>query len=277
LAVAGRGRTNRLGFVEIRSIHPGNYTLKIAHTDYADGLFEALIEARGGPNDLGTLELDATASTSGQVVDRYGGTVARAEVAAGDPPAWRSAVRTDAEGRFRVKGLPPGEITVTARAEGQQSPAVEASLLAGEEAGGLVLRLPTDGTDDTAAEDRPRSSSQHDSSQHDPEPDQADPGSTQDEPDREASPSLAQGVAVALSYSAGAIRIQQVLGPAARKAGLREGDVLEAVDGERVLAAAQARSLLRGPPGRPARLQVVRGGTSVTLRVPRERFGPAAP
>lgn len=266
--VLGRGRTTRLGVVEIRSLSDRNYWIYIEHSGHATGRFEALIEAGGEPTDLGTLELTAAASASGQVVDRYGGTVANAQVAAGDPPAWKTAVRTAKDGSFRIRGLPAGDLVLTARAAtGELSDPTGARALAGEEAAAIVLRLPTDGS-----EPEPVSpvSAERDAEPREP----AEPRVKADRPEPAAGPSLIEGVPVALGYATGQVRIQRLLSSGARAVGLREGDVLYAVNGERVLAVAQARALLRGPSGGSAVLELMREGKRVSVKVTRERFAP---
>jgi hypothetical protein len=53
---------------------------------------------------------------------------------------------------------------------------------------------------------------------------------------------------------------------AAARAGLREGDVLQAIDGEPPLSAAHARGLLRDPAGKIANVRVLRQRRSLSLR-----------
>lgn len=82
----------------------------------------ALVLSPGEPEEL-ELAVAARASVTGQVVDASGQPVEDAEVfgraaslARGIEPR---AERTDAEGRFRLRGLAPGPVTVEAQADGR--------------------------------------------------------------------------------------------------------------------------------------------------------------
>ncbi|MCA9583454.1 MAG: PDZ domain-containing protein, partial [Myxococcales bacterium] len=58
----------------------------------------------------------------------------------------------------------------------------------------------------------------------------------------------------------------------AARAGLRKGDVLLSIAGERPLAPSQARAMLRGASGTRVTLRVKRGGVTRTVELAREEF-----
>lgn len=266
-ALAGgplRGRTDRSGKVEVRSVITDDYEIIAEHTGYASGRLAARIDGSEERTDVGVLELIPAGSATGQVVDRYGSTVAGAEVAAGDPPRWSAAVRTARDGRFRVAGLGAGEVVLTARGRsGTRSEPIEARIEAGEETRGLVLRLPD--AEDSADEEPAAESPVGDRDRA--EASGPSPAASRPERARAAAP---PSVAVTLGYAQGEVSITEVLSASARAAGLRPGDVLVSVDGEAVLAASQGRAQLRGAKGSVAALEVRRDGKRLRLRVPRE-------
>jgi hypothetical protein len=251
-----RGRTDRAGKFEIRSITIDNYKVSAEHDGFATARFESAVESADVATDLGVIELMPTGSAAGQVVDRYGSTVAGAEVAAGDPPRWQSAIRSGRDGRFRLGGLAEGEVVLTARTRsGSYSEPTEARIETGDETGGLVLRLP----------------SAEDSAELAPEPEEeSDEVEGGEEPDKPLPKAPPPGVAVTIGYAQGEVRVTEVLSASAKAAGLQVGDVLTAVDGEAVLAASQGRAQLRGTAGTIAAIEVTRNGKRVRLRVPRE-------
>jgi hypothetical protein len=255
-----RGRTDSAGKIEIRSVNIDEYKVIVEHNGFASARLDSVVESADTPTELGVIELMPTGSAAGQVVDRYGSTVAGAEVAAGDPPRWQAAVRSGSDGRFRLAGLAAGELVLTARTRsGSYSEPVSARVESGDESGGLVLRLPS-------AEDAPEAVA---------EPEDDDEGQEQDdeveaEPERPAAARTPPAVAITIGYAQGEVRVTQVLSASAKAAGLLLGDVISAVDGEAVLAASQGRALLRGAAGSVAAIEVVRNGKRVRLRAPRE-------
>jgi hypothetical protein len=87
----------------------------------------------------------------------------------------------------------------------------------------------------------------------------------------QATPRTSDPAELALELRAGKVMIARV--PAAANAsGLQVGDILDAVDGERVLSLGQARGMLRDPPGVLARLRVVRGRERVIVRYRRPKL-----
>ncbi|MEM9861336.1 MAG: carboxypeptidase regulatory-like domain-containing protein [Myxococcota bacterium] len=79
-----------------------------------------------------------------------------------------------------------------------------------------------------------------------------------------------EGVAIRVERSGAAVRIAEVVaGSRAARAGLRVGDELVRLDGEAVLSAGTARSVLRGEGGR-VRIEVRRGSRTIRRTVIRE-------
>lgn len=255
-----RGRTDREGKVEIRSVTIDNYAISVEHTGFATTRLEGPVEDVDTPTDLGVIELVPTGSATGQVVDRYGSTVAGAEVAAGDPPRWHTGVRSGRDGRFHLGALPAGEVTLTARTRsGSYSEPALARIESGDETTGLVLRMP-DAED--SADEVPEPS--------EPSADEEDEPEKPSKPERPAAPKTPPGVAITIGYAQGEVRVTDVLSASAKASGVLVGDVLAVVDGEAVLAASQGRALLRGSAGTVAAVEVKRNGKRVRLRVPRE-------
>ena len=88
------------------------------------------------------------------------------------------------------------------------------------------------------------------------------------EPSHERVPSFVVGVPVEVERRGDEVVVTQVHGSGV---GLRPSDVLLAIDGEPVLAASQARALLRGPAGVSASVRLRRGGRVRTVDAPRLR------
>jgi hypothetical protein len=76
---------------------------------------------------------------------------------------------------------------------------------------------------------------------------------------------------LALELRAGKVMIA-LLATSASESGLQVGDVLEAIDGERVLSLGQARGMLRDPAGEPAKIRVARGRQRMTIRYRRPKL-----
>jgi len=203
--------------------------------------------------DLEVLWLEPGGAVSGQVVDRWGTPAAGAEVAPGSPPRWGDAVRVGADGAFLLRGLAPGAVALSARhpRAGTARTTRPVQVRKVEETPGVFLRLP-DAVD--AAVDEPST-----------------PPSA-DAPDDDPGARRFVSLAVDLSTDADGVAVARVApGSTAARAGLRAGDRILSVDGEDVLAAAQARALFRGPAEVPVVLTIERGGRVRTVRAARER------
>jgi S1-C subfamily serine protease len=174
------------------------------------------------------------------VVDRLGATVWNAEVAAGEPPDWRRAVRTDHAGHFSLGSLTPGEHVVTARHDGQTAVSAQAvRIYTGQDSPGLVLRFP-DVVDDTKEAD-----SQSRARRTAPETKLA---------------KMSAEAALGFAAHDDVVVVERVAGSAAAESGLLPGDVLVRVDGEAVRSAAQARGMLAAGRARGRIMEVRRAG-----------------
>ncbi len=248
LDVSGEPRstfTDAEGVFELSRVPAGDHVLHVE----AEGLLATDVSAgmslrRGRVEDLdvGDVSLAAGGAVAGEVVDALGSTVSGAEVAAGEPPAWARAVRSDPEGAFRIVGLAPGPAVLTARhpAAGQSEP-VTVQIRARDEAVGPRIHLP----------------------------ERFDPERTT----TEAGTGLVSGVAIDVRARGATVRVASVRsGSEAESAGVRAGDVLVAVDDEPVVDAAQAARMLRGPTGVEVVLDLRRGPRDLRLVVPRETW-----
>ncbi|MFW5875356.1 MAG: carboxypeptidase regulatory-like domain-containing protein [Myxococcota bacterium] len=236
--------SNSSGSFEIHLVPEGNYELIVDHPDFSSRSVSTVVRASGRglePVDVGTIELSAGGRITGRVTDRHGDPVGGAEVALGRPPDWSAGVRADGEGNFVLDGVAPGTAHVEARhpAAGRAGSARPVVVRVKSTTENVILRLP----------------------------EAYDPERGEDEG------SVRSGVAVGLRDRAGAVRVGSVKpDSAAARAGLRRGDLLQAVDEEPVRSVAHAEDLLRGPEGVEAVLDIRRGGDGRRLLVRRERY-----
>lgn len=166
LEMALRARTDASGRFRSAGLQPGSVILEIEHPGYTrrwitslDGV-DTLWPERGATLDVGDIALDRGLALAGVIVDTQGAPVADAEVVVSardmleafegftprDGLPWEfdaarerndSAVgRSDAHGRFALRGLEPGSVALYARAEGY-----EFGKLAGLAAGGRDVEL----------------------------------------------------------------------------------------------------------------------------------------
>ncbi len=105
------------GFV-FRQAPVGIYELTFLHPDYEPQSQRIVVEAPlyvDRPQELAAVRLAPGGTVEGEVLDAYGEPIPGAEVTWRDPPDWRGAVSTDARGRFRLRGVTPGSVWITAR------------------------------------------------------------------------------------------------------------------------------------------------------------------
>ncbi|MBW2462680.1 MAG: carboxypeptidase regulatory-like domain-containing protein [Deltaproteobacteria bacterium] len=245
----GEDVTDDEGIFELSRVPVGNYIL---HAEFP-GLLPHDRRVRLVPRrpsiedlDLEDIALSPGGSVRGDVVDGLGAPVAGAEVAAaaaGSRPAWDESVRTDAAGSFVIAGLAPGETTLWARHPGAgASNAATVRVRPREESPAPTVRLPE---------------------RFDAERSATGEGATRQH----------TGVAVRLRDARGRVLIAAVLPQTyAEGMGLRPRDVLLTVDGEAVSSAAQGQTLLRGPPGTEALVEVRRRRDTLLLAITREAY-----
>lgn len=238
--------TDSEGTFEISRVPSGNYRVSVAATGFLAAERSVRLERRSvGLLDVEVPDIRLTAGgdISGEVVDALGSGVSGAEVAVGAPPDWASAVRTDAQGRFRLVGVAAATVSVSARhpAAGEATEG-GVRVVARDETTGVRIRLP-----ERYDEERLQAAG--------------------------AGIERRTGVAVDVRDSAAGVVIRTVVaGSQAARAAIRRGDVVVAVDGEQVTSAAHARAMLRGAAGVDAIVEVRRRGRSVRIPVPRESY-----
>jgi protocatechuate 3,4-dioxygenase beta subunit len=96
----------------------GLYQITFAHPDFEKQSQRIEVEPPlyvDRPLELETIRLVPGGTIEGEVRDAYGEPVPGAEVAWGDPPDWGDVALTNAQGRFRLRGIPAGSVWLTAR------------------------------------------------------------------------------------------------------------------------------------------------------------------
>lgn len=240
-------RTDDEGHFRLDDVPPGSARLVVVHAGHARAERPLAIEAPSHerPVELDPIDLADAGTIEGKVVDRRGEPVAGARVAkdavptyvpVGAPPDGIAV--TDRKGRFRLKDLPEGELTLEAYA----ADLGRAKLGGVKVAAGRTTDDVTIVLDGKAGDD-----------------DSSAPG----------------GVAVTLGERAaeGSPEIVVVMvatGSEAERAGLEPGDRIASIDGQAPASMADARARLAGPLGDDVVLEVERADGSHTFRVVRE-------
>jgi carboxypeptidase family protein/PDZ domain-containing protein len=241
-------KTDERGQYTLEGVALGAAVLSVRHRDFSAETWDVTIEPglrEGMARELEPIDLVEPAFASGTVVDANGDPVRGARVGVGLVPAFVPAgaalagvVETDARGRFELRGLAPGRVTVSAYATGHGRGSLpDVELRAGEGADGLVIRL--------------------------------EPRGAGDEPPPAAS------VAVTLGERRNGDELEVVIvnvaaGSEAERANVRSGDVLWSVDDELVLDMAEARRALGGSVGSDVILELERDGHTRLVRLRRE-------
>ncbi|MDH3625228.1 MAG: carboxypeptidase-like regulatory domain-containing protein [Myxococcales bacterium] len=110
--------TARDGWFVFRQAPVGIYDLTFVHPDYEPQHQRIEVERPlyvDRPQELAAVRLLPGGTIEGEVLDAYGEAVEGAEVTWKDPPDWKAAVSTDSRGRFRLRGVKPGSVWITAR------------------------------------------------------------------------------------------------------------------------------------------------------------------
>jgi len=141
------GRTRRDGSFEIPRASVGLYELEVTHPDFQPQKQRIEIEAPlyvDRPQELSPVRLNPGGTIEGEVRDAYGEPVRGAEVAWGVPPRWEKAKRTDAGGRFVLRGVPGGAVWIAARhpEAGESFSSEPVAVRSKETSPGAYVRLP---------------------------------------------------------------------------------------------------------------------------------------
>ncbi len=243
--VRGSAISDAEGNFEAQRIGVGNYEVIAEAEGYLPGRSSAsLAERRWGieDGDVGAIRLTQGAMLTGTVVDRRGDPVAGAEVAYHDgDPRWDRAVRTDAQGRFSLPAVPPGDVLVVARHPAAGEGNARARGRGGEVSPSIRVTLPE----------------------------------IFDASRAELGPGPRTGVPIAVDSALRVGWVQRA--STASRAGVRRGDVLVSIDDVPVDDPDDAARRLAGPDGVEVVLELRRGEETLRLPVARERYVPPEP
>ena len=135
------------GTFVFRRAATGTYDISFSHPDYAPQSRRVVLEPPhyvDRPQELDAVRMEPGGVVEGEVLDGRSEPVSDAEVTWGDPPRWERATRTDAQGRFRLRGVPAGAAWLTARhpVAGEDWTADPITVRPLETSPGAVIRLP---------------------------------------------------------------------------------------------------------------------------------------
>lgn len=240
--------TGEDGVYRVDDIGPGPLRLRIEHEQFVpvEKTFEVSKPANvDAPVEVAAIELELAGIVEGEVVDDRGNPVAGAKVAKDEVPEYLplgplppGVVATDENGKFTLRGLPEGDVTLDAYAPGTGR-GKEERIAVRKERTTMRVRI------------------------------RLEPGGGK------AGPAVTAGVAVALAPAPsgqGALVTSVVSGSEADRAGVRPGDLILRIDGVTPQDERDAQQRLRGPERHEVMLVLQRGKESVELRVPRERI-----
>jgi len=245
---ARRVRTDAKGAFALSGLGAGQARLRVRAPGYAPVARDVTIPDTAGrrPLEIPRIELYEEGAVEGDVVDGRGDPIAGVRVARDHVPTWLAVgatppgiAVTDASGRFTLRELPEGMLTLEAYAPDiGRAHLSSVKVISGRTTVRVRITLV--------------------------------PGSN----DAASSESAASGnLAVTLGETSAPVEVAVVSvieGSEAERAGLVPGDVLVSVDGAPVASMADARSKLAGPVADDVVLVVRRGDQTLTLRVPRE-------
>ncbi len=241
--------TNDKGEYELGDLEAGELRVRVDHDDYVAVEKTLRIEREGGSSgvvELDRIDLERAGIIEGEVVDDRGDPVAGARVAKDQVPEYLpvgplppGVVVTDAKGRFTLRGLPEGEVTVEAYAPGVGRGKEEK----------IAVRA-----DRTTARVRVR----------------IEKKAEQGGPVVKASVPIT--LREATGSAAGVLVASVVAGSGADRAGLKTGDLIVRIDGVIPSSVLDAQRRLTGPERREVLLEVQRGVETLKVRVGREKL-----
>ena len=244
-----RVRTDGHGVFVLSGLASGSAKLRVRASGFAPAARDVTIPDEGGrrPLELARIELTEEGQIEGSVVDSKGAPIPGARVARDAVPTWlalgaapQGTAVTNARGRFVLRELPEGSITLEAyAADFGRARATGVKVVSGRTTVGIVITLSGDGGGDSARSE----------------------------------PAASGNVAITLGETGEPVEVVVVSvaeGSEAERAGLVANDVLLAVDGAAVHGMNEARAKLAGPLADDAVLTARRADQTITLRVPRE-------
>ncbi len=245
---ARRAHTDAQGSFSLAELAAGSARLRVRAPGFAPAARVITIPDSAGRRAFAIprIELSAEGAIEGDVVDAHGEPVAGARVAKDDVPTWllvgstpESIAVTDAKGRFALRGLPEGTMTLEAYAPGLGRARAEGVKVAsGRTTDGVHVVIAPSSDDATGA-------------------------------DLAASGSVAVTLGETGAPTA-VVVVSVVEASEAERAGIEPGDVLLAVDGAHVGTMQDARTKLSGPMAEDVVVELLRGDRALTVRVARE-------
>jgi hypothetical protein len=244
-----RARTDAAGAFSLAELAPGTAKLSVRAAGFAPASLSVTIPDSGGrrPFEIARVELAEEGAVEGQVVDARGDPVPGARVARDRVPTWLvvganpdGVAVTDAQGRFTLRQLPEGTLSLEAYAPDYgRARADDVKIVSGRTTTNLKITLARDASDDPASK----------------------------------GPAASGSVAVTLGETDEPVEVvvvSVVEGSEAERAGIAPGDVLATVDGAAVKSMNEARARLSGPASEDVLVGIKRGERALTLRVTRE-------
>ncbi len=241
--------TDERGEYQFENVPVGSAEVQVEHSEYARASRSVRIADTGRvdrPLELDPIDLVEPGSVKGTVVDTAGVPVPGARVGIGFVPAYLPAgalppgyAVTDAEGRFTLDGLTPGNVTLGAyAADVGRGRAAGVEVVSGGSVDDVLLRL--------------------------------------NQPVEKDVPTIRGNLALTLGErgSEGSVEVVVVsVAPnsEAERAGLLAGDQLVSVDGKVPADMVEARLLLSGPVGSRVLVEVERGEQRQKINVAREQ------
>ncbi len=243
-----RARTDAHGAFALSELAAGNAQMSVRATGFAPVRRTIAIPENGGRQAFAIprVELVAEATLEGEVVDANGNPVAGARVARDAVPTWLpvgsnppALAITDAHGRFSLRELPEGTVTIEAYSAGLGRARVAGvKIVAGRATENVRIAIQ---------------------------------GGSDEEPPAELAATGSMAVTLGETGAPAEVVVVSVVeGSEAERAGVAPGDVLLAVDGAPVASMAEARMKLSGSIAEDLVVTLRRGDRTLALRVARE-------
>lgn len=149
-----RARTDEEGAFEVNDLAPGRLRIAASHPEYAPAeKVLALAGEPGRPVDVGAVDLAEAGEVEGTVLDPNEEPVAGARVAWGGVPTYLplgplppGVTKTDREGKYVLKAVPAGDVTIEAYSAELGRASVDVKVRAGRTTSRTDITLPGEGT-----------------------------------------------------------------------------------------------------------------------------------